>query len=137
MAEYNKPLPIPTAYDQPYWEGCKKHELMLQKCQSCGTYFFPARPVCSECWSPNLEWTKVSGKGEVFSWVVFHQLYHPGFKEELPYNVSLIQLKEGPRMMSNVIRCRNEDLKIGMPVEVVFEDITDEFTLPKFKPAEG
>jgi len=82
----------------------------------------------------NSEWVEVSGRGKVYTWVVIHQRYHPGFVEELPYNVTLVELEEGPRLITNIVGCNNEDLHVGMDVEVVFEDVTEEITLPKFKP---
>ena len=82
----------------------------------------------------NAEWSSVSGRGRVYTWTIFHQLYHPGFQNDVPYNVAVIKLDEGPQLVSNVVGCRNEDIKLDMPVEVVFDDVTDEVTLPKFRP---
>ena len=130
--EYGKPLPEMEEELQPFWDGCKQHELRLQQCQTCGTYYYP-NSICHNCDSPKMEWVKVSGKGKLFTYGIFYQLYHPAFKDEIPYNVSVIELDEGPLMLSNVVKCPDEDLKIGMPVEVVFEDVTEEVTLPKFK----
>jgi hypothetical protein len=81
----------------------------------------------------NSEWVRVSGRGRVYTWVVIHQRYHPGFAGELPYNVAIVELEEGPRLITNIVGCKNEDLRIGMEVEVIFDDATDEITLPKFK----
>ncbi|TET74616.1 MAG: Zn-ribbon domain-containing OB-fold protein [Dehalococcoidia bacterium] len=133
MVEYNKPLPQITPENKPFWEACKQHELSLQRCQDCGHLRLPS-PICQKCLSMNSEWVKVSGRGKVYTWVVIHQRYHPGFVEELPYNVTLVELEEGPKLITNIVGCNNEDLRIGMEVEVVFEDVTEEITLPKFKP---
>ena len=84
--------------------------------------------------NPKMDWTRVSGKGQVFTFVVYHMPYHPAWKDSIPYNVAWIKLDEGPLLMSNVVECGNEDLYIGMPVEVVFDDVTEEVTLPKFRP---
>jgi uncharacterized OB-fold protein len=81
-----------------------------------------------------MEWVRVSGHGEVFTFCIFHRLYHPAWKVDIPYNVAWIKLDEGPLLISNIVDCRNEDLHIGMPVQVTFDDITEEITLPKFRP---
>ncbi len=134
MSEYTKQLPEITSLDKPYWEAAKKHELTAYRCLNCGTFY--SRVIhCVACSNPKMEWVKVSGKGEVFTFGIFHQLYHPGWKDDIPYNVAWIKLDEGPLLMSNIVECKNEDIHIGMPVMVVFDDITEEVTLPKFKPA--
>ena len=81
----------------------------------------------------NSEWVKVSGQGRLYTWTTIFQRYHPGFADELPYNVAIVELKEGPRIFTNIVECSNDDLKVGMKVEVVFEDVTEEITLPKFR----
>ena len=135
MAKYEKPLSVIDADNAPYWEYCKKHELRMQKCAQCGHIRFPVSIVCPRCHSMEAEWTRLSGKGKVYSFAIYRRLYHEAFKDDMPYDVAIIQLDEGPRMISNVIGCEVEDIRIDMPVEVYFEDITDEFALPKFKPA--
>lgn len=135
--EYTKPLPEIDPDSQPFWDAAKKHELVVHKCRNCGSYIPAVFPPtgCPSCGDSYLEWAKVSGKGRVHTFVIFHMLYDPAFKEELPYNVAVIELAEGPFITSNVVQCRNEDIKIGMPVDVVFEDVTPDVSLPKFKPA--
>lgn len=128
---YIKPLPQLTPDSKEFWDGCKRHELLIQRCKGCGTYRHYPRPMCHKCNSMNAEWVRVSGKGKVFSWTVTARAFYPGF--EVPYAVVIIELDEGVRMVSNVVDCKPEDLYIGMPVEVVFEDVTKEITLPKFK----
>jgi len=135
MTEYTKPLPIPDEFDKPYWEAAKKHELRMQECLDCGEIWFPPSPVCPKCLSQNYEWAKLSGKGKVWSCVVFHQLYFPSFSDEIPYNVVAVKLDEGPLLTSNMVECKNEDIQCDMLVEVVFDDVTEIITLPKFKPA--
>jgi uncharacterized OB-fold protein len=132
--EYRKPLPVPSELSRPFWEACRRHELLVQRCLSCGTVRFPPAILCPECLSEEAEWKKSSGKGKVFSFVVFHRLYHPGFEGELPYTVALIELEEGARLISNVVGCPPVEVACDMPVEVVFEDVTPEVTLPKFRP---
>lgn len=133
--KYEKLLPRIDEMSRPYWEGAKRHELLLQKCQECGHYRYPPGETCPSCLSDRLEWVKVSGRGSVYTWTVFHQAYHPAYKDDIPYAVVVVELEEGPRMITNLVNCRIEDIKMGMPVEVAFDDVTEEVSLPKFRPA--
>ncbi|MCY4487456.1 MAG: Zn-ribbon domain-containing OB-fold protein [Deltaproteobacteria bacterium] len=135
MSDYAKPIPTPSEDSQVYWEATKNHEMKLQQCRRCGAFRFPPGEVCPECTSDEYDWTPVSGKGRVFSFVIYHRAYQRGFADELPYVVAVIELDEGARMLSNVTGCKPEEVRCDMPVEVVYEDITDEVTLPKFRPA--
>lgn len=135
MSDYSKPVPTITPELRPFFEGAKQRELRVQRCTACGTQRFPARAICSNCLSTDAEWVAVSGRGEVFSFNVMHQVYHPGFANQVPYAVVIVQLAEGAKMVSNLVGVLPHDIRIGMPVRVVFEDITDEVTLPKFAPA--
>ena len=132
--EYKKPLPVISAVNRPYWEAAKEHRLRLQRCPRCDKSWYPFGPLCPECWSRDYEWAELSGRGKVTSWVVFHQIYFEAFRDESPYPVIQVELEEGPRLLSNLVGVKNEDIYIGMPVEVVFDDVTDEVTLPKFRP---
>src|SRR5262249_25576235 len=128
-----KPLPSISDYNRPFWEGARRHELRVQRCNACGKAWAPNGPVCPHCFSEDYTWEKTSGRGKIASWVVFHKVYHPGFARDVPYSVAFIELDEGPRIISNVVGVKNEELEIGMPVEVVFEDVNDEISLPKFR----
>ena len=132
--EYIKPLPSPTTLDAPFWEAAKKHELRLQKCLGCGKLWYPPSVGCPHCLSDNYQWAKMSGQGKIWSWVLFHQRYFPAFADDIPYNVAVVQLDEGPLMTSNIVGVENQDLKCDLPVEVVFDEVTPEITLLKFKP---
>ncbi len=132
---YNKPIPAVTAELKPFFDAAKQHKLVVQRCSGCGAYRFPPRAICSTCLSQEAEWVPVSGEGEVFSFNVMHQIYHPGFAPEAPYAVVLIKLKEGAKMISNLTGVAPPDIKIGMPVKAVFETVSDDVTLPKFAPA--
>lgn len=134
MLTYEKPLPSPTPDTQPFWDYCKKHELRMQKCVQCGHIRYPPGIVCPKCHSMEAEWVKLSGKGKVFSFVVFHYVYNKAFSDDVPYVAASIELEEGPRMMSNITGCKPDEVKVNMPVELYFEDISDDFALPKFKP---
>ena len=136
MADYVKPLPTVNADTKPFWDGCKAHELRLPRCAECDDLFYPPQGVCPRCLSNELEWVKVSGKGAVYSLSVVHQNRSPGFRDEGPYVLAYVTLDEGVLMLSNVIGVADPyDVKIGMPVEVVFEDATDEITIPRFRPS--
>ena len=134
MTDYNKPLPYVHEETRPFWEGTQRHELWLQKCRDCDKFYFYPRSICPHCFSDATEWIKVSGKGKIYSFTVSYREASPAFKPDVPYNIAIIELEEGVRMMSNIVGCRNEDISIDMPVEVVFDDVTPEITLPKFRP---
>jgi len=134
MAEYKKPLPAISSLSAPYWDGLKQRTVKLQRCDGCHKLWYPPGPFCPNCWSRNFTWEKLSGRGKVNSWVVFHQAYFSSVKDEIPYNVAEVELDEGPRLLTNLVGIDNADIKIGIPVEVVFDDVTDEVTLAKFRP---
>ncbi|RMF85370.1 MAG: Zn-ribbon domain-containing OB-fold protein [Nitrospinota bacterium] len=136
MATYQKPLPVVDEESRPYWEACKRHELVIQRCKDCGTFRFYPRALCGECLSGNTEWVRASGKGTVYTFTVTYQNRGAGFRDELPYILAYVELEEGVRMLTNIVDCPPEKVRIGMPVEVTFEDVTEEITLPKFRPAE-
>jgi uncharacterized OB-fold protein len=129
-----KPLPQSTPAMAPFWEAARRHELVVQRCRACGARRFPARELCSGCLSREADWEPVSGRGTVFSVAVVHHALHPGFAAEVPYAVVVVELEEGPRMISNLLGVAPGDIRIGLPVEVVFEEVTPEITLPKFRP---
>lgn len=129
-----KPLPQVSAEMAPFFAAARRHELVVQRCRGCGAHRFPARDRCSACLSREADWTRVSGRGTVFSYAVMHQVYHPGFADEVPYAIVVIELEEGVRVLSNVIGCPVPEIRIGMPVEVVFDEVGTEVTLPKFRP---
>ena len=137
MDNYLKPLPLMDGDSAGFWEACRKHQISIQKCNNCGTFRFPPRIICPHCSSLDWEWQPVSGKGKVYTFIVMHQLYNKAFKDELPYNVALIELEEGAKIWTNLVNCPNEAIYIGMPVEVVYEDINEQVTLPKFQPQKG
>ena len=133
MSDVRKQLPLVTSSDGPFWEGARRHELMAYKCMNCGTLYYPAIH-CVSCARPSMEWVRVSGRGSVYTFAIYHRAYHPAWKGDVPYNVAWIRLEEGPLLLSNVVGCKNEELFVDMPVEVVFDDLPGEGTLPRFKP---
>ena len=134
MTEFSKPLPVVDDGNRPFWEATKRGELLVQRCGECGSYRYPFSELCPRCLSSNTEWVKTSGRGEVYSWVVFHQPFHRGFANDLPYIVALVELEEGVRFLANIVGCPPEEVTVGMPVQAVFEKVTEEITLPKFTP---
>ncbi len=129
-------IPKPTPETQHYWDGAKEGELRLQQCNSCDKTYFPPRAFCPECGSRDVKVTKASGKGRLYSYIINH-LPSPGF--DGPFAVAIVELEEGPRLMSNILECPQtpEALQLDMPLEVTFEKLNDEITLPQFKRAES
>ena len=135
MSDYRKPLPEPDADSRPYWDGCARHKLMLQRCGGCGRYSFPPSPACPDCHEHTTEWREATGRGSVYSWIVVtHPVPKPVFGDDVPYVVTLIELEEGVRMPSNVVGCEPGAVEDGMAVEVVFDDVAEGVALPKFRP---
>lgn len=134
MTGYTKPLPKPSPESLPFWEGCGEGRLLAQRCKGCGRLRFPPKVVCPHCLAREAAWEQLSGRGSVFSYTVFRRLYHPGFAGEMPYAVALVELDEGPRILSNIVNTDPEVVHCGMRVRVRFERATDEITLPKFEP---
>ena len=133
MSTASKPLPQPTPQSQPFWDACAKRELQLQRCDDCRAWRFPPADRCPECLSARSQWTRTSGRGRVYSFVVFHRAYHPAFADELPYAVALVELEEGPRLLANIVDCPIDCVRCEMPVEVVFDDVAPATTLYRFK----
>lgn len=130
-----KTLPRPTPLTQAWWEACRNHELLIQRCSKCGHFQFYPRTFCTACNSPDVEWAPASGRGRVKTFTVIRQPVSKAYAPEVPYLIALIQLEEGPTMMSALVECEPESAAVGMPVEVVFEQWTEQITLPKFRPA--
>ena len=131
---YNKPLPNVNADNKFFWDACKEHRLSFQKCKACGFIRWPPSIICPECHSKETEMIVSKGRGKVYSFVVYHAAYHPEFKNDLPYVVAIIALEEGPHLLTNITGCPPEEVACDMEVEVTWEDINEEFSLPKFRP---
>jgi uncharacterized OB-fold protein len=135
MTSYNKPLPRIDADSQGYWAHAKEHRLAIQVCSDCGHKHFPATPVCPVCLSSEKTWQPVSGRGTLVSWATFHRAYWDAFREELPYHVCLVQLDDGPLVVGNFAHGIPDNVKMGMAMKTVFEDVTTEISLSKFMAA--
>jgi uncharacterized OB-fold protein len=137
MSEVTRPVPFPDLDTEPFWEACQKHELRAQRCTSCGRFRWAPQGFCPECYSWDHEWATLSGRGTVKSFSVVHHSVVPPFKEQVPYVVGVITLDgtDGHvNLTSNVIGCPWQDVKVGMPVQVEFEDISEQATIPLFRP---
>lgn len=132
---YNKPLPSLDEANRPFWTAAREGRLALQHCGECGKVRYPINHVCPSCLSERFEWKPVSGRGTVHASIVFHQVYNQAFAGDVPYNVSLIQLEEGPRMLSNVVGIPPAEVKVGDKVQVVFDPVTPDISIPRFRRA--
>jgi uncharacterized OB-fold protein len=133
MPNASRPLPRPTPETQHFWDGARVGELRLQRCDDCQHTYFPPRPFCPSCSSRSVSVIKATGRGRLFSYVINHRP-HPAWSA--PYSIAIVELDEGPRMMSNIVGCPQtpEALVLDMPLEVSFERMSDEISLPLFRP---
>jgi hypothetical protein len=129
-----KPVPRPAPESVPYWQAARDHRLEIPCCNACGKFWFPPSQSCPHCLAVDFAWAPVSGKGKVFSFVTFHRVYHPAFAKEVPYVVALVELDEGPRLLTNIVGVAPEKVACDMPVKVVFDDVAEDVAVPKFTP---
>ena len=136
MAANSRPLPQPTPETQHFWDGAKSGELRLQRCDACRHVYFPPRPFCPSCGSRAVTVFKASGRGKLHSYVIHHRPV-PGFTP--PYAIAVVELQEGPRMMTNIVDCPQtpEALQLDMALEVTFVAQDDKISLPFFRPVQG
>ncbi|MEN9775596.1 MAG: hypothetical protein RL322_2666 [Pseudomonadota bacterium] len=131
---YTKPLPVLDGENAPHWAGARERQVRVQRCGHCERLRFPAARYCSNCLSEESEWITLSGRGEIWSHCRFHRVYFKGFEDEMPYTVVLVRLDEGPLLYSNIVGLDERDVRIGMRVRAVFDDVTESVTLIKFAP---
>ncbi len=127
------PTPDTTGIGAQYWNALREGHLTYQCCKACSYAWLPARTECPTCLSPEWSWQPASGRAKLISWVIYHHAYHPWFAKKLPYNVSVVELAEGPRLISNVVATATP-LRIDMPLQLVIEHEAD-MALARFKPA--
>ena len=133
---YEKPLPVILPETEEYWQAAKRHELFLQRCKVCAQIIYFPRIICYTCFSDEIEWFKAKGYGTVYSYTIIqYQIAHKSFEPDIPYVYAIIDLDEGARMISNIVNTDPFMVKIGMRVKVVFDDVTDKISIPKFEPA--
>jgi len=130
----DRPLPIPNSFSKPFWDAALTHQLRLQQCDDCHVFRYYPRPRCPECGTSRATWTDVSGKGTVYSFTIVRRPLTQWFRDRVPLVCAVIELDEGVRMISNVEEVNPEDVVIGMNVQVRFEDINSQISLPKFVP---
>jgi uncharacterized OB-fold protein len=128
-----KPLPTVTEENRPFWDGCAAGELRVQRCTSCSHLRYPIQPLCPKCLSDSAEWTALSGRGEVFAKVIYQRAFNPAFAADVPYNLVLVQLEEGPRMYSNIVGAALTDIHVGAPIEACFDEVADGTFVPHFR----
>ncbi len=137
MSRAARPLPAATPASAEYWAGCRRHELLIQRCRDCGGHQFYPRILCAACHGRSLDWVRASGRGTVRSYTIVRRPISEAFSEDVPYVVALVALAEGPTMMSWVVDCPPEKLRVGLAVAVAFDDRPEGVTLPVFRPAQA
>jgi hypothetical protein len=136
MTQNKKPVPVMQPWTRKFWEAAKDNTLLIQKCKDCDSNIFFPKKVCPECWSENLRWQEACGKAKVYTFTTMLAMVEPVFIKDLPYVIAMVDLEEGIRMTTRIVNCNPDDVKIGMDVEVVFEKLSEEFSLPMFQPAD-
>ena len=136
MAKASRPVPEPTPETQHFWDGTRQGEIRLQRCDDCRHAYFPPRPFCPACSSRSVSVFRASGRGKLLSYII-NQRPHPAW--DAPYSIAIVELDEGVRMMSNIVGCEQTPaaLVLDMPLEATFERLTDQISLPLFRPAGG
>lgn len=129
------PSPIPTVDDAVFWQACQEERLVVRRCKTCAKFYHPPLPTCPNCGSPDVTWEQVSGFGTVYTYTIGHHAVHPALKGHAPYNVSIVLLDDADdvRLISNVVDVPNEEMHIGLPVEVHFEPAGNGQMLPRFR----
>jgi uncharacterized OB-fold protein len=128
-------LPSPDNDTQAFWDAARDHRLLIQRCGACGDAYFYPRPFCPRCWSDDVSWEEASGDATLYTWSVVHVNDLPPFNDRVPYAAAIVDLVEGPRMMTNVVDCDFDELKVGMPLRVTYRELDDTITVPVFVPA--
>ena len=134
MENAEKPVPVVNPWARPFWEAAKEEKLIIQKCEDCEKHIFYPRIACPHCFSDDVEWVEASGKGKVYSFTVVLNNAPSSFIPDIPYVIAVVKLEEGVQLLTNIVGCDPEAVACDMPVEVTFEKLNDEFTLPKFQP---
>jgi uncharacterized OB-fold protein len=128
-----RPLPALQGLTQQFYDWCRQRELRFQRCGDCGTWRHVPRETCARCGSFRWDWQRSSGKGRIFTWTVAARAMHPAFTADVPYAPVVVEMDEGVRVVSLMIDCPPDELEIDMPVEVTFDAVTPEVTLPRFR----
>ncbi|CDQ40464.1 MULTISPECIES: Zn-ribbon domain-containing OB-fold protein [Virgibacillus] len=136
--EFQKPIPLKNQDNSPYWDAADRHQLKIQKCNDCQAYAHPPGPTCAKCGGGRLSWIDFGDhvKATIYSYIVSYRPFLPGFQDDLPLVIAQASLEDVPsvRIMCNVLDCKPDDMHIGMPVKMVWDDITEDRALPQWKP---
>jgi uncharacterized OB-fold protein len=124
----------PDELDAPFWDGCRRGEFLLHRCQICGRVYWPAT-ACIEHGGASMAWVPGSGRGTVHTYTVFHQPFDPSLADRIPYAIAAVALDEGPFFLTDLVECDPEDVHVGMPVEAVYERIDEAVSVPHFRPS--
>ena len=135
MAEISHPGVSADWETRPYWEGCARGELVLQRCTECGGVQHRPRALCVTCFSDTVEHFVATGRGQVHTYTITYQNHAKGFREACPYVLAYVELEEGPRLLTNIVGCEPDAVRVGLPVEVEFAETDGEFAVPRFRPA--
>jgi uncharacterized OB-fold protein len=135
MAEIEHPKPFADWETRAYWEGCGRGEIVLQRCGACAKVQHRPRAICASCLSGDIEHFVASGRGQVYTFTVTHQNNARGFRQACPYVLAYVELDEGPRLLTNVVGCDPESVRIGMPVVADFTPPDEDLAVPRFRPA--
>jgi uncharacterized OB-fold protein len=127
-------LPTADASTRPFWDAAREGRFLIKRCRACGRAHHYPRPFCPHCWSADVAWEDASGAATLYTWSVIHQNDLPPWPERVPYVAAVVELDEGPRVMTNVVDCEFERLRVGMPLQVTFRATSDDVTLPVFRP---
>lgn len=134
MSDRHALRPPIDKYNRAYWQSLKEGALRVPKCTACGHLQVPMGPCCSNCLNEEFEWVALSGRGKVWSFIVYHHAFHPSLTDKLPYNVSEIVLEEGVKLLSNLVGIPHTEIRNDMPVKARFDRVDDELTLLRFEP---
>ena len=129
-------IPSPDLETQPFWDGCREGRFLVRHCNACGEDHFYPRPFCPKCWSDDVAWKEASGRGTLYTYSIVHANDLPPFNERVPYVAAVVELDEGPRVMTNIEDVDHADLRVGMRVGVHFRELNDEISIPVFHSAD-
>ena len=136
-APYTKPLPDPTDVSRPFWDAAREHRLLIQRSRATGKHVFYPRAISPFGRGDELEWVEVSGRGTVYSYTVARRPTGPQWAADVPYVIAIVELEEGVHLTANIVECDVDAVRVDMPVEVTYQDVTPEVTLPQFRPRAG
>lgn len=128
---YTRPIPEADDESREFYDGARRHELMLMRCRNCRAWRLPSRSRCPDCWSTDTAWERASARGTLYSFGIMHQKF-PGFADDVPYNYAVVELEEGPRIISNIDGVPGDEIVVDMPLQALFDDVSPDTTLIRF-----